>query len=84
MPDAQALVASIEDPIEKKLLGYALGAIIIPFLKPDHLSEKDYQKALPTAPFDAVYHLQAVRRLLRDRDGLKRLFDGDLEAMGHL
>jgi hypothetical protein len=79
--EAQALVASIDDPIEKKLLGCALGTIIVPLIKHDKLSEEEYQKHLPHAPFDALYHIQAVRRLLRDRDELKRLFDGDVNAM---
>lgn len=79
--EAYALLASIEDPIEKKIMEDALFQLAWPFLRFEGLSEEQFDEGLPTVPFDSLFYLQALRRLFVDQHRIANLLAGDLDAL---
>lgn len=79
--EAYALLASIEDPIEKKIMEAALFQLAWPFIRFEGMTDEQFEAGLPTVPFDSLYFLQALRRLFVDQNRIANLLAGDLDAL---
>src|SRR5258708_32167819 len=79
--EARKLINATSDPIIRELLETASGIAFLQFLMTSGMTKDKLLDRLPIEPFDMLFYLRLVKVLFMNKDGMKRLLDGDLSGL---
>lgn len=77
---AYDLITSTEDAIERTLLEIAFAKLRMRLIHFNGMSVEEYQRQLPKSPVDTLFYITLVKSLFENRDKIKRILDGEIEA----
>ncbi|SRR5258706_5214541 len=78
---ANGTIDTVNDPILKTLLRAALGALAYQYFTAYHENDLTPGKYLPTAPFDTAFYIQLVKNIFSDKEAIRRVLEGELDAL---
>lgn len=78
---ANEAINAVNDPVLKTLLRAALGALAYQYFAAYAENDLTPGKYLPTAPFDTAFYVQLVKNIFSDKDAIKRVLEGELNAL---
>jgi hypothetical protein len=78
--DAHALIENEPDPAIKLLLEAAQYRVFQTFMKPSDMSDEEFLEQLPTAPFDMLFYLTAVKKFLSYKYMVSQVLSRNLDA----
>jgi hypothetical protein len=80
--EAKQFVESESDPVRKALLDYFLQVPLLRMLHTDgEMSTEEYVAQLPKASFDMLFYVTTINRILQKPDILRKVLDGNLDAL---
>ncbi len=82
--EARKLINATSDPIIRELLETASGIAFLQFLMTSGMTKDKLLDRLPIEPFDMLFYLRLVKVLFMNKDGMKRLLDGDLNGLNQM
>lgn len=78
--EAKEFVSHVEDPIERYFLEVAMAKITMTFFLVSSGTEEEFQSICPIQPFDVLFYVKVMKNVVGNKQRLKRLLDGDLDA----
>jgi hypothetical protein len=74
---AYELAGSLEDPILREVIRFALSILEIQFLRPTDMSEQEFAEQLPSAPFDLLFFTKVLTFVFHHKDEVRRMLAGE-------
>lgn len=74
---AAQILDSLDDPVVRELVRLCLAEARMRFMRPQGMSEAQWQMQLPVSPFDMEFFASVVTKALSRRDVLERILAGE-------
>ena len=70
------VMSSVTDPIVKNLMSAALGVAILQYSKPPTMTDAEFDRHLPRAPFDMAFFAAIMKDLFSQRTAIEAILKG--------
>jgi len=78
--DAEAMLASVDDPITGELIRLCVAAARMRFMRLKDSTDAEWEARLPSAPFDMEFFVSVLQEVFSRREVLERVLRGESVA----